>query len=63
MEAKEEAMRKLLSEFDIVKETVSTLRGKVAEHEAREVRMQSESRTLKEENCKMKENVRCVRTD
>ena len=35
MEAKEEAMRKLLSEFDIVKETVSTLRGKVAEHEAR----------------------------
>lgn len=47
MQEKEEAMKRLIGELDNVKETVSTLRGKVAEHEAREVRFQNESRTLK----------------
>ncbi len=40
---KERAMTKLLGEMDTVKEALGTLRGRVAEHEAREVRMRSES--------------------
>ena len=51
-------MKQLLGEVDNLQETIGSLRGTVATHEAREVRLESETESLRMENAKMKENVR-----
>ena len=55
---REKAMKQLLGEVDNLQETIGSLRGTVATHEAREVRLESETESLRMENAKMKENVR-----